>query len=181
MKCFKPRFSTIQIFLTAVITLMASAQQHLDAFVRIIDGMDKAGDVGIYRISGLRIEQLNQGEIIRTYFPASVEYTGGPAANVDVCRRYWKDWSWEEQRWISSTDPIADCTFDASSNMMEFPIPAAASAGFFMYELGELRNPSFSQTLGGFIVQILDGNENVLYRSNEMHLTVKINPNIVTE
>ena len=100
--------------------------------------MDKAGDVGVYRFT----LELNEGDIIRTYFPESVEYTGDPAASVDVCRQYL----------ISSTEPISDCTFDPVSNMIEFTIPNGTPPGFFMYELGELKNPPFSQTLRGFII-----------------------------
>ena len=65
--------------------------------------------------------------------------------------------------------------------MIEFSIPATAQAGFFMYELGELKNPSFSQTLRGFIIQILDSSETILYQSNEMMVFVRINPNEITE
>ena len=169
MKHRRPRFSSIQIFLwtASLIALLASAQQHLDAFIRIIDNMDRAGDVGIYRFT----LELNEGDIIRTYFPDSVEYTGDATDNVAVCRQYL----------ISSTEPISACTFDASSNMIEFPIPTTASAGFFMYELGELKNPAYSQTLRGFIIQILDSSDNILYQSNEMMVFVRINPNEITE
>ena len=36
------------------------------------------------------------------------------------------------------------CAYDESENMVSFPVPDDAEAGFFMYEIGNIKNPSYS-------------------------------------
>jgi len=75
------------IFAASQLAAMASGQDHLDAFVRIIDNNDHAGEVGIYRFT----LELMEGITIQTFLPESVEYTpseSAPAGQVEVCREY---------------------------------------------------------------------------------------------
>ena len=61
--------------LLAVLLLLASlssAQQHLDAFIRINDFKDRAGDTAIYRFT---VSYMG-GSSVKTILPASVVYYG---------------------------------------------------------------------------------------------------------
>ena len=84
------------------------------------------------------------GDLIRTYFPQSVVYQG----DLEVCL---------EILLFGDPRPIADCTYDAATNMVEFMLPGhVVRGGFFYYEIGYWRNPAYSQELSGFDIQVLD-------------------------
>jgi hypothetical protein len=143
---------------------------ELDAFVKIIDDNDLAGDDAVYRFT-LEIFG-DSGTELRTYFPASAVYTGDTSQPVDTCQQY--------LFWTS--EPISDCAYDEAQNMISFPVPDEAEAGFFMYELGYIKNPSYSQILSGFIIHIVDSSTgNVLYASSEDVVQVQIYPNVLTD
>jgi hypothetical protein len=100
----------------------------------------------------------DQGTELQTYFPASAVYTGDSTQPVEICQQY--------LFWTS--EPITDCAYDEALNMISFPVPDAAEAGFFMYEVGNIKNPSYSQILSGFIIHIVDSSSGeVLYASSE--------------
>lgn len=59
-------------------------------------------------------------------------------------------------------------------------MPANTPLGFLLFEIGNLRNPLYSQTLFGFSIQILNQNGNtVLYQSHPEQVFVQIRPNII--
>ena len=61
---------------------MANAQLALDAGVQFGDEMTKAGDISIFRFT---IKVPAEGDLIRTFFPESVQFTG-TGAQVDYCK-----------------------------------------------------------------------------------------------
>ena len=124
-------------------SLQASAQPFILADMRVVDidgaNKDKAGDTGIYRFT----VGPNNGELLRVYFPESVQYTGDPEASVDLCRQYYPSV-------VPTVTPISGCTYDSANNMIELPIPSGPPA-YNKYEVGYLRNPPYSQErLEGF-------------------------------
>jgi hypothetical protein len=51
-----------------------------------------------------------------------------------------------------------------------------------MYEIGFIKNPSYSQILSGFSIHIVDtGTAEVLYASSEDVVQVQIYPNVLTD
>lgn len=60
--------------------------------------------------------------------------------------------------------------------MIEFILPASIKTGtYFTYELGYMRNPSYSQELQGFALQVLDSqdaSQAVLYENTEIKLDI---------
>jgi len=47
--------------------------------------------------------------------------------------------------------------------MIQFTVPDDGVGGFFIYELGHLKNPSFSQSLSGFLIKVLDSSGATIY------------------
>ena len=94
--------------------------------------MEKAGDVSIFSFT---IRVPNQGNLVRTYLPESVSYTGTLSSAVDICR----------ERKFTQTNPITGCAYNPQEHMIEFGLPSNVARGsFFKYELGYLRNPPYS-------------------------------------
>ena len=107
--------------------------------------MDKAGDESVFRFT---IKVPSSGDTIRTYFPPSVLYNGADPNTVDICR---------EKSIFMESFPIDNCVFSTDDNMFEFPIPDRTGPGqYFIYELGYMVNPAYSQQLAGFTVQVID-------------------------
>ena len=76
------------------------------------------------------------GDLVRTYLPGSVSYTGS-GATVEHCT---------DESMFMQTKPISGCRYDALNNMIEFKLPGdVGPETFFTYELGYMRNPSYSQ------------------------------------
>ena len=130
----------------------------MSAFVKIPDGKDHAGEEAVYRFTIYYYE----GKSMRTKLPVDVAYTGIAAAQVDICRAYY----------FSYTEPLTNCYFDSSTNMVSFDMPDSTNEGYFTYELGNLKNPSYSQMLSGFLIQTMDANGTALYQSNEFMVQV---------
>jgi hypothetical protein len=61
--------------------------------------------------------------------------------------------------------------------MVEFDMPTNVMPGFFMYEIGQLKNPSYSHQLSGFLIQILDDSDTVTFQSDISRVSVAISPN----
>ena len=101
------------------------------------------------------------GDLIRTYFPQSVVYQG----DLEVC---------QETQLFGDARPITDCTYDAATNMVEFMLPGHVMRGqFFSYEIGYWRNPTYSQTLRGFDLQVLDSmSAAILYQKTDAFVDV---------
>ena len=108
----------------------------------------------------------DSGDLVRTYLPGSVSYTGG-SSSVDHCT---------DESMFMQTKPISGCSYDAANNMIEFVLPIDVGPGtFFTYELGFMRNPSYSQQLRGFALQVLDSQDPakaVLFENTEIMLRV---------
>jgi hypothetical protein len=52
--------------------------------------------------------------------------------------------------------------------------------GFFVFDLGPIRNPYYSQLLSGFLIEILDNSNTVISASNPFAVFVNIQPNFLT-
>ena len=131
--------------------------------------MDKAGDVSVFHFT---IEVPDSGNMLRTYFPMSVLYTGAEDGSVDLC---------QESQFLEAI-PIQNCVYDLGSNMVEFQLPDHVPRGdYFEYELGHMRNPFFSQNLAGFIFQVLDSTapDVVLFENTDQ--SVRINAGALTD
>ena len=137
------------------------AQGALNAGIQFGTGDNyRAGDTSaVYRVT---INVPASGDLIRTYFPQSVVYQGA----LDVC---------QETPIFGDARPISDCIYDAATNMVEFQLPGHISRGqYFNFEIGYWRNPTYSQSLSGFDIQVLDSVESatILYQKTDAFLDV---------
>jgi hypothetical protein len=64
--------------------------------------------------------------------------------------------------------------------MIEFTIPQGTEPGFTVFDLGNLRNPSFAQLLTGFVIKIQDATLETIAQSNEQLVFVNIRAGFLT-
>lgn len=76
----------------------------------------------------------SSGTKIRTYLPDTVSYEGNPDIEVEICRQYLYSYNVD----------LLNCFYSHADNMVEFDMPTNVMPGFFMYEIGELKNPPYS-------------------------------------
>jgi hypothetical protein len=120
------------LFLAILLAQIISAQDQIDAYVKIIDDNDLAGLLGIYRFT----VYVEEASFIQTYLPPELTLT-----TLDICRIYL----------ITSTETIQTCIYDEETNMVQFEIDPDFF-GYFVYDLGYLQNPSYSAFLSDFLI-----------------------------
>ena len=65
--------------------------------------------------------------------------------------------------------------------MISFDVPSTGVPGFFAYELGSIKNPTYSTTLTGFSIKIVDSTSNIIYETPSLNmLSLFITPNLIT-
>lgn len=160
-----PRFSAI-LLLTICLLKQTLAQASLDAGVQFGTANEKAGDSSVFRFT---IKVPAMGDLVRTYFPSTVPYISDPA-NVEVC----------QESFFLGTTPIQNCAYNEAENMIEFPLPGQVGPGaYFTYELGNMRNPAYSQQLTGFRLQVVDSADpsTVLFENTD--ISIRVQPGLI--
>jgi hypothetical protein len=58
----------MKLFLVFILAHFCFAQEHLEAYIRILDDKDRAGDLAVYRFT----LEIYEGLTVQTYLPSSV-------------------------------------------------------------------------------------------------------------